>query len=128
MNNTTKPGRNYANEWKQVGALHIHKYSIISTDRVIYAVFEASALMGRHGSLMSRDGFGWLGQIGSRSLPAEIDAIPVRVADGKWNQARFDAIGAWRAANDAEAYAAIEAAFPETIGCERRNGEIEGSL
>lgn len=95
--------RNYVNVWRTFGDKFVHAYSILTTDRVIVAVYEKN---DGHSSFMTHPDLGvWVGQLTARKLPAEIDAIPV-------GPARFEAIGDWRKANEKEANDAIRAAFP----------------
>lgn len=105
-------------ENKQVGSVIVHKSAIGGTaSLVVYTAYEASSYFGPHSSLFTIDGQ-TCGSLQSRRLPKEIDAIPV-------GQARFDAVDAFRHANENQAYTAIIAAFPEAADGRRVNGEIE---
>lgn len=108
----------YISENKTVGAVIVHKYSVAGCrSLVVFAAYEASSYFGPHSSLMTLDGQ-TCGSLPSRRLPADIDAIPV-------GPARFAAVDAFRAANEAAAYEAIVAAYPEAADGRRQNGEIE---
>lgn len=116
MNTTTKTR---VNDWNQVGTVWVHRYSILTTNCVVYAAYEASeggAASRTHSSLMSHGGT-WLGELTSRRLPDAVEALKGTV--------RYDACDAFRAANRTEAYAAIVAAFPEAAEGTRRDGQIE---
>lgn len=109
---------NERTENKQVGNIIVHSYRVAGTKSLrVYGAYEASSYFGPHSSLLTIDGQ-TCGTLQSRRLTAEIDAIPV-------GPARFEACDAFRAANQAEAYAAIIAAFPEAAEGRRANGEIE---
>jgi len=115
----------HISEWTMVGTLLVHRYSVAGTSTIVHAVYEPSAVIWKHSSITHTDEHGWLGQLGSRPLPEDIDAIPVRV-NGTWNQTRFDTIDAWRAGLSFASYEAILAVYPEAAGGKRRdNGEIE---
>lgn len=102
---------------KTVGSVIVTKHQIIGTKHFVFGAYEASAYSGRHSSLLSIDGQ-CCGSLASRPMPAEIAALPV-------GPARWEALDEFRAANEAEAYAAIVAAFPEAADGERSRGEIE---
>jgi hypothetical protein len=111
----------YVSDWRTVGSYQVHRYGILTTPRIIFAVYEAHA---GHSSFMTGPAGVWVGQVTSRPLPSELDAIPVRV-DGAWNQARFDAIDAWRASLESECRKAIVAVYPEASSGTARGGEYE---
>jgi hypothetical protein len=105
-------------EHKLVGDVRVTKTRILGTrSLVVYAAYEPSSYFGRHFTLYTIEDV-VCGQLSSRRLPADVDAIAV-------GPARFEAIDAFRADNDAEAYEAILAAYPEAQGGRRRSGEIE---
>jgi hypothetical protein len=112
----------YINEKKAVGGFVVCKNSIAPTGRIVFSVYEPSSYFGPHSTLFTI-GNQVHGSVTSRRLPGAIDAIPVRV-NGEWNQARFDAIDAWRKQVREECYAAIVAAFPEAVEGARQEGEI----
>lgn len=122
----------YLNEWKTVEVngrtIFVHRFALAGTGRgtpcVVFEAYEASRVCGEHSTITTLpEGLGgaWVGTLTSRPLPAEIAAIPV-------GPARWAALAAFRAANEAEAYAAIAAAFPVAvrIAAARRDGAIEG--
>ena len=118
----------YLNEWKTVEVdgrtIFVHRYTLaggFGTPHVIFEALEASRVMGGHSTITTTPSGEWVGTLTSRPLPAEIAALPV-------GPARWAALDAWRAANEAEAYAAIMAAFPVTarIAAARDHGAIEG--
>jgi hypothetical protein len=51
-----------------------------------------------------------LGRIGTRSLPADLDALK------PWSHEREDAVRAWHAAQYEEAYGLIDQAYPHNWG------------
>lgn len=89
-----------------------HRYNICTTPFWIYEAWERiPSVMDNHSSVTSirrEDGefLGWAGQIGTRPLPPEINAIPV-------GEERFAACNAYRQAQYEEAHALICQAFPE---------------
>jgi hypothetical protein len=105
--------RNYVSDWRTVGSVYVHRYSILSTDCVVYAAYERLA---GHSSMTTHPALGvWIGEIHSRPLSANVDALPV-------GPARFAACDAFRAANDVESYKAILAVYPEAASGKRRVG------
>lgn len=105
---------NLTNETRFIGDIAVQRYNIISTPFWVYQALEP---MTTHKSISTIDRecgkcehngrrYDWFGKIGSRALPADIDALPV-------NEARFAACDAWRKGEYARAHAAIIAAFPE---------------
>jgi hypothetical protein len=118
MTTTTKYP--YVSDWRTANGLTVHRYSILTTDRVIYAAYEAR---NGHASWMTGPDGEALGQLMSRPLPAEVAAIPV-------GEARYEACKQDRAKNAAESFAAILAAYPEARDGTRDGfmGEIETTL
>ena len=66
----------------------------------IYSAWEPGKVMGNHTSITRIDEE-WYGQIGSRMLPAELEALPA------YTQERLDKVQAWQEAQYTEAYHAI---------------------
>jgi hypothetical protein len=103
----------------------IKSTKIIGTTITVYSAYEPAAhgLPGAgwdHSTLTSEDGSdGFLGRIGTRRLPAELEALPA------YSDERLAAVGAWQEAQYREAYALILAAHPEAIDGRRSMGEIE---
>ncbi len=101
----------------------VKKYRVIGTRVVCYNAYELDMFgTGRfpnHSSITHDDASNrWWGQLGSRELPPEIDALPV-------GPERWAAIDAYRDAQHELAYRAILAACPEAAQGERRRGEVE---
>ena len=103
-------------EIKRVGNKVIEKYSIFTTDFVVYCVWEPSAIMWRHSTITTINGK-WYGRIGSRPLPPEMDKIPV-------GPERLAAVRKWQEDQYQEAYNLIIGAFPEAQAGSRDMGEI----
>lgn len=53
----------------------VHFYRIIGTDHVIAKVYEPGAVMNTHSSITTFGGV-WHGELGTRVLPPEIEALP----------------------------------------------------
>lgn len=104
------------NQTATVGSFIVRAFSIIGTDRVVCDVFEPWA---GHGTFATIDG-ARVGRVGTRPLPATIDALPVR------SDARLAAFDAWHAAECAEALAAIREAFGQ-VGQDAGMGEVEAT-
>ena len=116
--------REYVNDWRFQDGYFVHRYSILTTDWVVYAVFETRN--GHHSTMTGPNGES-LGTVMSRPLPADVDAIPVRV-NGEWNQARFDACDANRDAKAELCYGLIDKAYPGHRGQRNGHGDVEGLL
>ncbi|HEX3640655.1 MAG TPA: hypothetical protein VHV10_05140 [Ktedonobacteraceae bacterium] len=90
------------------GGLIAHRYDIISTSRVCYAVYERSALFaGKHTSFLSNEKYGVMGDITTRELPAELEAMR------PGSQERCHAVNAWHRELEALAEKCIRSAFSE---------------
>jgi hypothetical protein len=104
----------------------IRRTQIIGSPSVIYTAYEPSVLFARepgegHSSTMTLDGRA-MGKIGTRRLPADLDALPAYSAE------RSRAVGEFHRRQYEEAYSLIERAFPEARHGRRRDGEIETIL
>jgi len=125
----TTPKRDYVSDWRKAGRYWVHRYSILTTDRVIYACFELGkqgwALHGApsstHSSWMTGPDGQSLGTVTSRSVPKHIDRIHV-------GPKRWAALDKWRARLERICYSAIRQAYPESRMGERRHGEVEMGL
>ena len=118
---TSVPKRDYVSDWRRVGRYYVHRYSILTTDRVIYAVFESGTRWSTHSSWMTGPHGEELGTVTSRSVPKHIDRIPV-------GPKRWAALDKWRARLERICYSAIREAYPESRMGERRHGEVELGL
>lgn len=109
--------RQYVNDWRPVekrspitrvleGDFIVQAYSILSTDHVEFAVFEAE---DGHSSTRSLPHYGRLGAVQSRPLPADIAAIPLGTPE------RLAACQARRDGIDEVCANAIRAAYPELV-------------
>jgi hypothetical protein len=108
-------------EQQIANGLIVERYNIIGTRRWVYDAWEPSERNGEmpfsHSTIRTVDGR-WMGRIGTRRLPAELEALPA------YSSERARAVGAFHEAQYEEAYAAIIAAFPAAEhGC-RSMGEI----
>lgn len=94
---------------------------ILGTSIHVYAVWEESRGNQHSTITYTCTEFSPAGRIGTRRLPAALDALPALTDE------RIDAVTAWHAAQYAEAYAAILQAYPEAGAPDARRslGEIE---
>lgn len=109
----------YVNEWVSLGSGQwVHKYAILGTTVVCYEAYEPYAhgfdadghYYRSHSTITSRDDVaegGWLGDVTTRDLPPEIEALP------GGSDERVRAVRAWYDANRAVARQMILAAFPQ---------------
>ena len=110
------PKAPYIHEMKRLGDKVIKKYSVATTDLVVYEAWEPSAIMGKHSTITSIDGQ-WYGRIGTRYLPPELERLPR-------GDERSRAVGKWHEDQYEEAYNLIIKAFPEAEAGRRSMGEI----
>lgn len=93
----------------------VHRYSILTTSYVCYAVYEPSALMGNHSTITTReetrpDGsiyVTWLGDVTTRRLPDALEAMT------PGSQERIKAVDAYLDGWKAFAESLIRSAFPQ---------------
>lgn len=104
----------YVNEWRKVGMWQwAHKYSVLGTTIICYAAYETCTqgfdadgqYHSTHNSMTHHDGE-CLGDVVTREIPGNIDAIPV-------GEQRSNLVTAWYNANRAVAQWVVLAAFPE---------------
>jgi hypothetical protein len=107
----------YIHETKRIGDKVIRKYSVATTDLIVYEAWEPSALMGPHATITSIDDK-WYGRIGTRRPSAELEALPAG------SEERFRAVGKWYEDQYDDAYKLIVQAFPEAGAGRRSMGEI----
>lgn len=91
---------------------------IIGTNRTVYGAWEPSSYMGNHRCITTTDGGQTLGQVGTRRIGSEIEALPGGSGD------RIIACEKHRMAQVEEAQAAIASAFPAAM----RYGVLDGSF
>lgn len=104
-------------ESKKVGSIIVIKHRSVGGGYV-FGAYEPSSIMGKHSTILHVEGQCY-GAVGTRRLPAEIEALPVGLK-------RSAACDAFRKANVEEAYVAILMAYPEASeGTRVWNGEIE---
>lgn len=114
--------REYVNEeraverydWSPFGQIRtgdflVHAYSIISTDSVVLDVWETTEGFKAHSCSRTSEEYGRLGQLTSRALPPELDALPF----GPIRMARVE--GYLDDLRD-EAEKIIASAYPELVG------------
>ncbi len=106
-----------ATEIKRANGLVVTKTKILGSGRFVFDAYEPSSYFGKHSTLFTIEGQ-CHGSVPSRRLPEEIDIIPV-------GSARWEALDAFRSANETEAYAAILAAFPEAAKGHLSMGHID---
>lgn len=95
----------------------VRKSRIIGTRIDVYVVWEPSALTGQHSSLTTIDGK-WYGRVGTRPLPAALDALPAM------SDERYNAVKRFHEEQYQEAYALIIATHPEAFYGRPDMGEI----
>lgn len=117
------PKRDYVSDWRKVRRYSVHRYSILTTDRVIYACYEpmGTHFWGTHSSTMSGAKGERLGSVMSRAVPKHIDRVPV-------GPKRWALLDKWRKNLERICYSAIRQAYPESRLGERRHGEVEMGL
>jgi len=65
----------YIHETRRIGDKVIKKYSVATTDVIVYEAWEPSHIMGPHATITSIDGE-WYGRIGTRRPPSEVERLP----------------------------------------------------
>lgn len=110
---SVNPTKADCDEWVELPDGKVaHRYNILTTTYVCYAVYEPSSLMGNHSTITSTEKHGWLGDITTRRLPPELDALP-GWRPGYWPEDRIAQVTAWQREQDAEAEAIIRAIWPK---------------
>lgn len=103
------PARPYINEIKSISldghCYRVHRYNILTTIHVIYAVYEPGANWYTH-STLHHDGSEYLGRLGTRTLPPDIDALPAM------SDARIEAVREYHQMQYNLAYQVILTAYP----------------
>ena len=94
--------------------MKVKRTHIATTETVVFSVWESNA---GHTAVTTIDDR-WMGRVGSRKLPADLDALP------PCTHRRMNAVQAWHEAQYREAYDAILAEYPEAIEGDRDMGEI----
>jgi hypothetical protein len=114
-----------ASQAVNIGGFTVVRYNIIGTNLFVHEVYEPSPSNGAHfashHSLMSGSTYGQpgtLGKVGTRDLPADIDALPAR------SDERYHAVRAFHQAQYDEAYALILRAFPDAATGRRDMGDV----
>ena len=93
-----------------------HRYGILGTALVVYRVYQRTDGMPRnHSTITSTPGYGWMGDIQSERLPAELEALK------PYSQERSTAVLAWFKELEAKAERIIRAAFPEDFAEEAQS-------
>ncbi len=103
------PTQSYINDWVDLGGgLVAHRYGILTTSYVAYAVYRQTELSAhQYSSITHTDEYGWLGDITTKRLTPELDALPA------WSKERSDAVGAYLDGLKHRAEALIRQAFPQ---------------
>jgi len=116
---TKKEYAPYIYETKTIGDKVVKKYSILTTNLVVYEAWEPSpsTITAAHRTITTMQGE-WYGRIGSRNLPPEVEYLPAG------SNERIYAVGKWHEDQYEEAYKLILQAFPEAEGGRRSMGEI----
>jgi hypothetical protein len=97
------------------GGYIVQRYKILGTDIHVHAVWERYS---NHSTMTTINGE-WYGRIGTRRLPAFMEALPAM------SDERSRIVGEWHDAQYAQAYEMILRAFPELIPTRQSMGEIE---
>lgn len=89
------------------GDMVVSRYSILTTTRVCYRVYEPGSFTRSHSTITHFDGLsGWYGELVTRELPPEIEALPA-------GNARSEACHNYWHALELIAHAIILKAYPE---------------
>lgn len=99
----------------------VQRYRILGTKCYVHVAYAKvdTFLENDFTTLNNDDKFGWLGQIGSERLPAELKALPALTDE------RQQAVRQWREERYQEAYKAILEAFPEAAYGTVSMGQVE---
>lgn len=113
----------YIQETKQVGKYIVSRHQVYTTTLVCYDVYEPAKVDtdSTHSFYQTFAGKHY-GQISSRRLPADLEALPAMT------EARLSAVNEWQKANYAEQTAVILEAYPHLQGIAHRavyDGSIE---
>ena len=102
------PSQEAINEYVDLGGgLVAHRYGILTTSYVAYEVYRQTELSAHEYSTITHEpAYGWLGDITTKRLPAELDALPA------WSKERSDAVGVYLDSLKRRAEALIRQAFP----------------
>ena len=97
------------NEFVELGdGLIAHRYNIIATSSVGYDVYERSTYSGmKHSSFLGTKEYGCLGDVTTRCLPAELEAMT------PYSEERYQAVKAYHRSLEAMAERCIREAFPQ---------------
>lgn len=88
----------------------VERFQVLTTGIVVYKVWEQTEFPYGHSTITRLDGIGgWLGQVTSRRVPADIDSLPAMTDE------RISAVRAWMAENEKESVDAIFEAFPHLL-------------
>ena len=124
--NSINPNHQDINEWKVLDETNeqgnhylAHRYNILTTSYVCYAVYEPSALMGNHSSITHNDTYGWLGDVTTRRLPDALEALT------PGSQERIKAVTTYLDGWKAFAESLIHAAFPQDFDTFPTTEELE---
>lgn len=92
-----------------------HRYNILGTTIVCYVVYESSRPFGMHSSITHHRQYGWLGDIVTRPLPKDLDALTPRSLE------RATKVRAYYAAQELETERLIRQAFPDDFLSHRKS-------
>ena len=117
------PNQEYVNEWKEMSnGLIAHRYALLCTSFVCYAVYDRiDGLMSHtHSSLTHQEPYGWLGDMTTRELTPELNALPA------WTQERCKAVDLYLDGLKMIAEATVRAAFPADFAGEETTNQKKG--
>ena len=103
------PTRQHLDEWVELPDGRIaHRYNILSTPLVCYAVWERieHILPSGYNGFTHQEPWGWLGDTTGRPLPPELDALPAMTRE------RADAVAAYYDCLEQEAEATVRELWP----------------
>ena len=85
----------------------ISAHGLIGTSYVMFKAYEPSGIMGNHSTITHYDDDGWYGDISTRRLPEDIEALP------KYSNERVEKVHEWQEKNYMESRKLIFEAYPE---------------
>jgi hypothetical protein len=101
------PNQDDVSEYVEMPGRRIaHRYGILTTSFIAYAVYEPSSLFGAHSTIAHHDTYGWLGDMTTKQLSPELESLQ------PYSKERSDAVGEYLDALKEEAEAIIKSAFP----------------
>src|SRR5487761_1765428 len=108
LTTTLNPEQQPINEFVEVGTIICQRYAILTTPCIDYVAWERiDNILYACSTITHHDTYGWLGDLTTRALTPELDALPA------YSRERSEAVRAYFAGLQAQAEAAIVQAFPQ---------------